>query len=135
MPERIRRCLISIPSTGWCFDKAVEETRIKPLLANWFSQYTREELEQMAGTRIPINAVKTVAEVVHDPHIRSRNMIVRVPMGSQQIEMFGSPIKLSSITEAKYRAAPMQGEHSEMLLATIGLEQNTIDELRIKGVI
>ena len=65
------------------FDPQVYETIVKPLLHRWFLRHTKAELEQMAGGEVPLSAIKSIDEVVADPHIAARGMIVDVPVGGQ----------------------------------------------------
>ena len=80
---------------------------------------------QLIGDRIklltpqpasPSAVAKTIAEVVEDPHIAARNMIVNVPVAGKLIGMFGLPIKLSGREEAPNESAPAPGEHTAALL-------------------
>ncbi|WP_312795009.1 CoA transferase, partial [Tianweitania sp.] len=93
------------------FDPAVAERRVTPLLARWFGQHTKAELEEMAGDRVPLSAIKTIAEVVEDPHIAAREMIVNVPVAGKLVRMFGMPIKLSEAKSRDHVKAPTPGEH------------------------
>ena len=114
------------------FDRVVAETKVKPLLERWFSRYTKAELEEMAGDKIPLSAIKTIAEVVEDPHIAARNMIVNVPVAGKLIGMFGQPIKLSAAEVTSFEKAPLPGEHNADVLARFA--DVTPDELaRLKG--
>ncbi|KYH03441.1 CoA transferase [Bradyrhizobium sp. DOA1] len=114
------------------FDRTVAETKVKPLLERWFSRYTKAELEEMAGDKIPLSAIKTIAEVVEDPHIAARNMIVNVPVAGKLIGMFGQPIKLSGGEPTSFDKAPLPGEHNAEILAR--LADVTPDELvRLKA--
>ncbi len=118
------------------FDPKISETVVKPLLNEWFSQYTKAELEEMAGDRVPLSAIKTIAEVVEDPHIAAREMIVDVPMGDQLVKMFGLPIKLSGMESIRYEKAPSPGEHSARILTEIlGVSPEEVARLKDQGAI
>lgn len=118
------------------FDPKISETVVKPLLNEWFSQYTKAELEEMAGDRVPLSAIKTIAEVVEDPHIAAREMIVDVPMGDQLVKMFGLPIKLSGMENIRYEKAPSPGEHSARILTEIlGVSPEEVARLKDQGAI
>ncbi|UXO86202.1 CaiB/BaiF CoA transferase family protein [Brucella intermedia] len=118
------------------FDPKISETVVKPLLNEWFSQYTKAELEEMAGDRVPLSAIKTIAEVVEDPHIAAREMIVDVPMGDQLVKMFGLPIKLSGMESIRYEKAPSPGEHSAHILTEIlGVSPEEVARLKDQGAI
>ncbi len=118
------------------FDPVVAETIVKPLLERWFGQYTKAELEEMAGDKVPLSAIKNIAEVVEDPHIAARNMIVNVPIAGKLIGMFGQPIKLSGQPEIAFEKAPAPGEHNELVLARLaGVTPEEYARLKTSGAI
>jgi CoA:oxalate CoA-transferase len=118
------------------FDATVAETIVKPLLERWFSAYTKAELEEMAGDKVPLSAIKTIGEVVEDPHIAARNMIVNVPIAGKLIGMFGLPIKLSGQQEITNEKAPAPGEHNALVFAELaGIAADELDRLRSAGAI
>lgn len=105
------------------FDPEVNETIVTPLLNRWFSRHTKAELEEMAGDDVPLSAIKSIDEVIADPHIRARGMIVDVPVGGRVIEMMGLPIKLSGFCAPAHRSAPGVGEHNaDILQGLLGLD-------------
>lgn len=118
------------------FDRVVAETKVKPLLERWFSRYTKAELEEMAGDKIPLSAIKTIAEVVEDPHIAARNMIVNVPVAGKLIGMFGQPIKLSGAEQISFEKAPLPGEHNADVLARLAeVSPEELARLKASGAI
>ena len=118
------------------FDPVIAETKVKPLLERWFSPYTKAELEEMAGDKVPLSAIKTIAEVVEDPHIAARNMIVNVPVGGKLIGMFGLPIKLSGREEEPNQKAPAPGEHNALVFEQLaGIDASALDKLKNAGAI
>lgn len=118
------------------FDPVVAQTQVKPLLERWFSAYTKAELEEMAGDKVPLSAIKTIAEVVEDPHIAARNMIVNVPVGGKLIGMFGMPIKLSGREEAPNESAPAPGEHNALVFEKLaGIGSGELGKLKAAGAI
>ena len=118
------------------FDPAVAEKKVKPLLERWFSAYGKAELEAMAGDRVPLSAIRTVPEVVEDPHVAARNMIVEVPVAGESVRMFGSPIKLSRTGEIPLGKAPAPGEHTwEVLSELLNLSKADIQRLVDSGAI
>ena len=97
------------------FVPEVNETIVEPLLVRWFARHTKAELEAMAGDELPISAIKTIDEVVADPHIAARGMIVEVPMGDKPVRMLGMPIMLSNDPKQPHAAAPTLGEHNDAI--------------------
>ncbi|WP_293781450.1 CaiB/BaiF CoA-transferase family protein [Sphingosinicella sp.] len=118
------------------FDPETDETVVTPLLNRWFSRYTKAELEAIAGDDVPLSAIKSIDEVIADPHIRARGMIVDVPVAGRDIEMLGLPIKLSGATVGAHDPAPALGQHNELILKhMLGLDDAALATLRGKGVI
>ena len=118
------------------FDAVIAEQRVKPILERWFSAYTKSELEEMAGDRIPLSAIKTIAEVVEDPHIAAREMIVEVPVAGKMVRMFGLPVKLSKTPGNPREKAPQPGEHNSFVYSRlVGLTLDEITRLAEKGTI
>ncbi|PWE52213.1 CoA transferase [Metarhizobium album] len=118
------------------FDPVVAETRVKPLLDRWFSAYTKAELEEMAGDKVPLSAIKTIPEVVEDPHIAARNMIVDVPIAGRMIGMFGLPIKLSGREEEPNEKAPSPGEHNGLVFSKLlGIAEDELERLKAAGAV
>ncbi len=119
------------------FDSEVYERRIRPLLSRWFADRTKADLELMAADHVPLSAIKTIDEIVHDPHIAEREMIVDVEYpGFGQLRMLGSPIKLGLTPADAHGIAPRVGEHTEMLMRSLaGLSDERIAELQAAGVL
>jgi CoA:oxalate CoA-transferase len=116
------------------FDAEIYETVVKPMLHRWFADHTKAELEAMAGSEVPLSAIKTIDEVVEDPHIAARGMIVNVPMGDQDVAMMGMPIKLSDGPTEPHAGAPALGEHNETVFrGLLGLDDAAFAALRAAG--
>jgi CoA:oxalate CoA-transferase len=101
------------------FDPDAGETIVKPLLERWFSRYTRAELEEMVGDRVPLSGIKSIDEVVEDPHVNARGMIVELPIAGKPTRVMGLPIKLSGMPDTPHRAAPGIGEHNGQVLGRL----------------
>jgi len=118
------------------FDPEVNESVIKPLLNRWFGRHTKAQLESMAGDEVPLSAIKSIDEVIADPHVRARGMIVNVPVAGQAVPMFGLPIKLSSADAPVHGPAPTLGEHNAAVLqGVLGLDDAALAALSDSGVI
>ncbi|GAA3569116.1 CaiB/BaiF CoA-transferase family protein [Amycolatopsis ultiminotia] len=119
------------------FVPAVYERRIRPVLHRWFEDKTKVELEEIAGDAVPLSAVKDIREVVEDPQIAARDMIVDVEYPEfGELRMFGSPIKLGGTPTQPRGLAPEVGEHTTTVLRALAdLDDEGIAELRAKGAI
>ena len=117
------------------FDDATYQRRLKPVIERWFSSRTKAELEAMAGDRIALTPIKTIDEVVADPHLRAREMFVPVQLGGASVEVFGSPIKLSATPARWVGAAPALGQHNrEVYIDWLGMSPERFKLLESSGV-
>lgn len=119
------------------FDQAVYDSKIRPILTRWFADRTKIELESIAGDAVPLSAVKNIAEVVDDPQIAARDMIVDVDYpGYGPLRMVGSPIKMRGTPTQPRGLAPEVGAHTTTVLqALAGLSTDEIEALRHNGTI
>ena len=118
------------------FDEAVYQRRIKPVIERWFSSRTKAELEAMAGDRIALTPIKTIDEVVTDPHLRAREMFVPVQLAGASVEVFGSPIKLSGTPTLSVGAAPALGQHNrEVYIDWLGMSPERFSMLVGTGAV
>ncbi len=117
-------------------DEAYDDV-VQPAVERWFAHRTKAELEQLAGDDIPLSAVKDIAEVVHDPQIEARDMVVGVDHPTYgDLRMVGSPLKLSATPTHPRTLAPEPGEHTEQVLeALCGLGPDEVRGLRERGVL
>ncbi len=119
------------------FTDEVYDEVVRPTIERWFRDRTKAELEELAGDAVPLSAVKDIAEVVHDPQIAARDMVVDVAHPAYGgLRMAGSPLKLGR-TPAQPRAwAPEPGEHTDAVLRDLGgLGADEIAALREDGVV
>lgn len=118
------------------FDPATYESKVKPAVLRWFADRTKAELEAIAGDEIPLSAVKSIAEVVEDPQIAARDMVVDIEDPKYgPLRMVGSPIKLSETPTQPRGTAPDVGAHTAAILCALGHDPATVDALRDKGVV
>src|SRR5881409_3527400 len=99
--------------------------------------YDREPLLKLLEEGgVPATPVNTVEQVMSDPQTAAREMIERVlhpKLG--EIPVIGTPTKYSRMRPGVRRPAPLQGEHTDEVLAECGYSAETIGELRAKKVV
>jgi crotonobetainyl-CoA:carnitine CoA-transferase CaiB-like acyl-CoA transferase len=118
------------------FDLATYERRLRPIIEGWFAAHTKAELEALAGDRIALTPVKSMDEVVADPHLAARNMFVPVQVGGKSVTVFGSPMHLSATPVQAHGAAPGLGQHNRAVyLDWLGIDVQRFDAMRADGTI
>jgi formyl-CoA transferase len=103
----------------------------------WTRQRGKHEVMQAMGDAgVPCGACLDTGEVLADPHLRERDMIVDVeypPRGTYQT--VGCPIKLSD-SPADVARPPLLGEHTDGLLASLcDVDPGELKRLRENGVV
>ena len=95
-----------------------------------------EVMRAFAGRGIPCGAVLDTAEVLADPHLRSRGTVFELEHPTRgRFAMIGSPLRLSD-SPVEVSRAPLFGEHTEDVLTTLaGLTSADVQRLREKGVV
>lgn len=118
------------------FDPATYESTVKPIVLGWFADRTKAELESIAGDDVPLSAVKSIEEVVADPQIAARDMVVEVEHARYgTLRMVGSPINLSQTPTQPRGTAPDVGEHTAEVLRAVGLDADRVAALHEHGVL
>jgi formyl-CoA transferase len=113
---------------------------IRPAIEEWASTRTRQDAAaEMAAAGLASGPCLTDEEVVHDPHVAMRDMLVEMPRTDgveQPVLTPGNPVKLSGVAEGPETRVPWLGEHTDQVLADeVGLTPERLAELREAGVI
>lgn len=94
--------------------------------------------EALAAAGIAAGPVFSAPQVLADPHLAGRNMLVEVPRhdGGDPAVVPGNPVKLSRMPDEPGGTLPMLGEHTdEVLVDELGLSGEELAALRHDGVI
>ncbi|HEX6441565.1 MAG TPA: formyl-CoA transferase [Stellaceae bacterium] len=103
----------------------------------WTGQRTKHEVMRLLGEAgVPRGAVQDTGEVLADPHLREREMIVDVDYPTRgAYQTVGCPIKLSD-SPARVTRPPMLGEHTaELLRELCGVDPDEVARLRDAGAV
>ena len=117
--------------------------------ANREEQAAREEIEKIIRTRdrddwyerlvkadVCVGKVYDVEEMVRDPQINHRQMIVEAEHPTHgRVRQVGIAIKLSETPGSVRSAAPLPGEHTDLVLKDLGLSAADIARLHEKKVV
>ena len=110
---------------------------VEAVITAWTSGHTKHEIMHILNdVGIPCGAVLSTQDVLDDPHLRAREMVVDVQDPHRgDYQALGCPIKLSSNT-VEVKPPPLLGQHSEEVLTTLlNMGEGEIAELREASVI
>ena len=66
----------------------------------------------MTAAGVPCGRVRTIEEVLRDPQLAARQMLVDVAAGSGSVKVPGNPVKLSDSPALPAGAPPALGQHT-----------------------
>ncbi|MAB98182.1 MULTISPECIES: CaiB/BaiF CoA transferase family protein [Pseudomonas] len=109
---------------------------IDEAIAQWTSQRSRQQvLDALNEARVPAGFPYTAADIVSDPHYLARNMIETVQTAAGPLKVPGVLPKLSRTPGRIGTGGPALGEHTDDVLAGLGLTDEQRQGLRERGII
>ena len=112
------------------------KAEVDALVEAWTSERSKHEVMKiLGGAGVPCGAVLDTGEVIEDPHLRARDMIVEIdhPVRGRFVTV-GNPIKLSS-SPTTITPSPLLGQHREEVLKELGYSADDIAKLAKDGAI
>ena len=115
--------------------RANHREEIDGAIEEWLQGQSKDEVvDQLLDANVPCAPVRTIEELVDDPHLRHRGMLNYLENqtdGREEIPVPGLPIKFSGSEDPDVEAAPLLGEHTEEVLSEIlGYDSERIAHLR-----
>ncbi|MGZ4711617.1 MAG: CaiB/BaiF CoA transferase family protein [Acidimicrobiia bacterium] len=117
--------------------RAAGQVALDAEVAAWTARRSAADvLATLAAHSIPAGLINTAPDLAVDDHVAARDMIVRLAAGFERsVPMTGIVPKLSRTPSAIRSVGPELGEHTDEVLARIGLDAEAIAGLRADGVI
>lgn len=108
----------------------------KEIEAVFATQPTAYWVEKLDAAEVPGGPVYGYDQIMNDPHIKARNMIVEIDhpkMG--RIKTLGLPLKSTGELASIRKPAPWLGQHSDEVLHDLGYGEAEIDALFESGAV
>lgn len=97
---------------------------------------TAHWVEKLDAAAVPGGPVYTYDQILADPHIKARNMVVEIDHPKiGRMKSLGLPVKSSGELLSIRRPAPWLGQHSAEVLKQTGIDQAALDTLFAEGVV
>jgi crotonobetainyl-CoA:carnitine CoA-transferase CaiB-like acyl-CoA transferase len=117
--------------------RVANEAALKEIIEPVMRKCKRNEwIASLAEAGVPCGAVRSVPEALSDPQVSARRMIEAVEhavLGSMKV--LGTPIKLSDTSASVRSAPPTLGQHTDKVLAELGLSGAEITALKTRAII
>ena len=116
--------------------RVLHNERLDVAISAWTAQHDLDRvLGVLEAAAVPAGRIYTAADIVADPHYKARGMIERhtLPDG-QPIDLPGIVPKLSATPGATQWVGPALGEHTEQVLASVGIDSAAFNRLREQGI-
>ncbi|CAN5756671.1 CaiB/BaiF CoA-transferase family protein [soil metagenome] len=116
------------------------EDVLRPAIDAWAADKTSIEASRALGAvGVAAGPCLTDGQVVADPHVAARDMLVEVPRTDgvdQPVLVPGNPVKMSGVAQGPETRVPWLGEHTDAVLAEeLGLDADALAALRADGTI
>jgi formyl-CoA transferase len=107
------------------------------IVEDWTATRTKQEVMKIMGEAgVPCGAVLDSVELLNDPHLREREMVVTIDHPVRgKFTMPGCPVKLED-SPVEVKSAPLLGQHNaEVYRQMLGLGDTDLEELKQQGII
>jgi formyl-CoA transferase len=126
-------------SAGWIHNIG----EVRAAIEAWAAPMTKfEAAAALSAAGLAAGPCLTPPEVIADPHVAARHMLVETPRTDDPdgelgpILVPGNPVKMSKVAEGPETRVPWLGEHTAEVLSTeLGLGHDDLAKLRAEGVI
>ncbi|MEO6676188.1 MAG: CaiB/BaiF CoA-transferase family protein, partial [Pseudomonas sp.] len=117
--------------------RALKSTVLDAAITHWTSSLPiNDVLTALEAAEVPAGRIYSVADIVADPHYQARDMLLTAELpGGATVKMPGIVPKLSETPGGVNWSGPQLGQHTDGILAGLGLTDSDIERLKAAGVV
>ncbi|MBX7275617.1 CoA transferase [Pseudomonas sp. ERGC3:01] len=117
--------------------RAAKSGLLDAAITHWTSSQPIDQvLSALQAAEVPAGRIYSVADIVSDPHYQARDMLLNAELpGGVSVKMPGIVPKLSETPGAVNWQGPTLGQHTDDILAGLGLTDVDIQRLKTSGVV
>ena len=101
-------------------DRLVNRAALNQEIRACFADRTVDSLiERLSAAGVPCGRVRTIEEVLHDPQLAFRQMLIDMPTGEGGVKVPGNPVKLSGVPAIAPEPPPALGADTDAIRARL----------------
>lgn len=132
-----REDLLEIPEYSENHFRKANEKALNAEVEKWTIERNTDEIVKILdAASVPVGPILGVDELVVDPHIEAREMLVEIDhplLGKAKYP--GNPLKFSETSEFSFERSPILGEHNDYVLKDIlGMDDEKINAYKEKDI-
>lgn len=111
---------------------------LSDVMSDWCRDKTLDEcLVLLENSRIPAGRVNSPRQALQDETVKAANLIhwMDYPGATKKVPIFATPVSLSRTPPEIRQRAPLNGEHTDEILAGIGMDAEEIADLHQRRIV
>ncbi|MDR7304195.1 CaiB/BaiF CoA transferase family protein [Haloactinomyces albus] len=118
-------------------DRVRNRDELLPLIEQRLATRTADEWDTLlTEAAVPVGRINTVDQALAHPQVRDRGMVTEVEHPTAgTIRSVGPPLKFSESSPHVREAPPEHGQHTDEVLAALGVDGAGLQELRTRGAV
>jgi crotonobetainyl-CoA:carnitine CoA-transferase CaiB-like acyl-CoA transferase len=89
------------------------------IVAMFSTRTVAEILDALQAAGVPCGRIRGIADVIADPHLAARGMLLQLPLGAHAVTVPGNPLRFSDLPPLPTTAPPRLGEHTDAIRASL----------------